>query len=237
MRSVRAVGWLGLAALVAAGCAATMQARSVKQSGFLGDYTKLEDCSGRRALRCFVAPDVAWKSYDKILLDPVTVWTAEGSPLANMPADQRQKLADYFYKVLHENLAKDYTMVTEPGPGTLRLQVAITDAEAATPVLNTVSSLVPQLRAATTLQGFITGKPLFTGQAQIEFRATDAVTGKLLVEGIDKRVGTKQLISSVGWDQVEDAMTYWATLARFRLCELRGQAANSCPKLDESYGL
>jgi hypothetical protein len=41
----------------------------------------------------------------------------------------------------------------------------------------------------------------------------------------------------VGWDQVEDAMKYWATLARYRFCELRGQAADTCPALDASYGL
>ena len=127
--------------------------------------------------------------------------------------------------------------MSDPGPGTLRIQVAVTDAAEATPVLNTVSSLVPQLRTATTLQGFITGKPVFTGEAEVEFRVTDAMTGKLLAEGVDKRVGTKQLMSSVGWDQVDDSMKYWATLARYRLCELRGQAADTCPALDESYGL
>ena len=101
MRSARLISWLAVAAVVAVGCAATMQARSVKESGFLGDYSKLQDCTGRRAKRCYVAPEVVWKSYDRILLDPVTFWTGENTALAKMPADQRQKLANYFYKVLY----------------------------------------------------------------------------------------------------------------------------------------
>jgi hypothetical protein len=237
MRPLRLFVVLALAAAVAAGCAATRQARSVNESGFLGDYSRLEKCGGRRAKLCYNNPNAQWRSYDKILLDPVTIWTGKDSELAGMPADQRQKLANYFYKVLDENLGKDYKIVSDPGPGTIRLQVAITDAEGSTPVLNTVSAIVPQLRTITTLQGYITGKPLFTGEVETEFKATDSLTGELLAEGIDKRVGNKQLMSSVGWSAVEDAMKFWATLARYRLCELRGQQPDTCPKLDESYGI
>jgi hypothetical protein len=237
MHPVRFLVALVLSAAVAAGCAATRQARGVKESGFLGDYSRLQECEGRRAKLCYTNPNAEWRSYDKILLDPVTIWTGGESNLASMPADQRQKLANYFYKVLSDNLGKDYKIVSEPGAGTLRLQVAVTDAESATPVLNTVSAIVPQLRTVTTLQGYVTGKPLFTGEAAIEYKATDSLTGQVLAEGIDKRVGNKQLMSSVGWSAVEDAMTYWATLSRYRLCELRGQKPDTCPKLDASYGI
>lgn len=49
------------------------------------------------------------------------------------PSDQ-QMLGDYFYNRLKEELSKSFTLVGQPGPGVLMLQVAIVNATTATPI-------------------------------------------------------------------------------------------------------
>ena len=56
------------------GCAPTTQARSVTTSGFLGDYSNLREGKAGEALLVYVKQDAAWRTYDKMLIEPVTVW-------------------------------------------------------------------------------------------------------------------------------------------------------------------
>ena len=57
------------------GCAATQQRRDVVKTGFLSDYSMLTEGKGKHeALRRYINPDVDWRSYNKVMLDSVTVW-------------------------------------------------------------------------------------------------------------------------------------------------------------------
>src|SRR6185369_10951889 len=108
---------------------------------------------------------------------------------------------------------------TEPGPGVMKIQVAITDASAATPGLRTISTLVPQLHALNTVQSLASGKLLFVGGAQVEGRITDSVTGQLLGEAVDHQVGGGNVETAVQWEwgDAENAMHLWAKTSADRL--------------------
>ena len=57
----------------------------------------------------------------------------------------------------------------------------------------------------------------------MEAKITDAETGKILMEAVDRRGGTKDLSGMTNeWNDVEKAYDYWADALRFRLCLLRG---------------
>ena len=71
----------------------------------------------------------------------------------------------------------------------LRAQFAIMDASAATPVLRTISMVIPQARALVTLKYLTTGTYAFVGGLQGEILATDSVTGTVLAAAVDRRVG------------------------------------------------
>src|SRR5918996_6006508 len=98
------VGLVALAALLA-GCAASQQARDVQQSGFLGqDYALLRPGEEGEALLVYRNPDAPWRSYDKIKLDPVTIWAGEGSEFEDFSEPERQELVDTPYTMVHEEL-------------------------------------------------------------------------------------------------------------------------------------
>ena len=113
-------------------------------------------------------------------------------------------------------------MVLRPEPGTIRIEVAITDVDRSEPVLDKMTTVIPQSLALTSLKGYITGKPGFVGEASVEAKFTDAQTGRLLAAGVDRRVGGKRLRKEMSsWEDVNQIMRYWSRQAAYRLCVLR----------------
>ena len=211
------------------GCAATKQARSVDVSGFLNEYrSDLRPGEVRNGVQDYLLvyrnPNADYSRYHKISLVPITVWTDPKVKMSSGERDDLQRLADYFHALLVEKWSKDYQIVDEFGPDTLRIQIAIIDGEARTVGLSFISKVIPQARVANTVWSFIRGKPAFVGEVTIEFKTTDAETGELLLAGVDKRVGGQRLFEKNvfnSWGDVQNAFTYWADLSTFRLCEAR----------------
>jgi hypothetical protein len=125
-------------------CAQTQQAREVQSSGFLGtDYARLKEGNEGEALLVYKNANVNLAKYDKIHLDPVTIWMSGKSAFEGISAEDRQRLADDFYNALHKELSQDYRLVDQLGPGVMRIQVALTDAKGSSPVMDTISTVMP----------------------------------------------------------------------------------------------
>lgn len=211
-------------------CGVTRQARDVKYSGFLGDYSILKPGPDGGAKLVYQNPEADIKSYDKILLVPVTIWSGEGSEMNDLAAADRKMVADRLYSVLQERLAKDYSLVSQPEPHTMRIATAITAADRSYPVMDTISTIVPIGLGVSTLKAIATGKPAFVGEASVEVRVTDAQTGAILFEAVDSRVGTKN--PTAVWDKWEDvdaAFQYWADRMGYKLCTERGATGCVAP--------
>ncbi len=223
---------VGLVALSVAGCAATKQARTVEPSGFLQDlYPQMREGKGDEARLVYRNSNVDWTTkatYKKMILDPVMIWRGKDSKMLGVDPKDAQAIADAFYSIMYEELAKDYEMVKEPGPKTFRMQAALTDAEQSRPALDVLSSVPAPYNVmfmASTIKTLSTGKPLFKGEASIEGKVMDADTGEVLAAAVDRRVGGRFLNSEVfdSWNDVHGALKYWAQLTRFRLCQMRKQ--------------
>ena len=219
------------------GCATQKQARDVdlgvaEESGFLDDYSILKRSTGGKndlqvALYGWVDESVDWASYDKLLLDPIEIWRSQGGA----PLEDIQRISNDFYLLLYEELSEDYTMVQSPGPNTLRFDVLMMAVEKGSVALDKVTSIVPVGLGASLAKDFFTGKPLFVGEASIQFKATDAHTGKFLGAGVDRRVGGKDIIKGVdSWSDVQNILRLWSQGARFRLCVNRTGNPGDCPR-------
>jgi hypothetical protein len=221
-RATVLIGMLAVA-LGAMGCAATHQARSAKPSGFLGDYSQLRPGKEGEALLVYVLPGVQWTKYDKIWLEPVTVWgDVKTGFLQSVPKDEAQVLADYLDASLRNSLSKDYKLVDRAGPGTLRIRVAITEAEGSTVPLDLASTVVPQMRALSSVKRITTGTAAFVGKAGIEGEIEDSITDQRLVAAVDRQVGQKRLQGVTNtWDDVQGAFDYWSERVRARLADFR----------------
>jgi hypothetical protein len=218
---------LGVLLLVALSACSTTKQAPVRPSGFLGDYSEMtRGTTSNDPELTYEAPNVAWKTYDKVLLDPVTIWRSQGATL-EVSQEDGQTIVNNFYTLLHHSLSQQYQMVDVPGPNTLRIAVAFTQLGHARPALNVIASIVPQLRGVGLLQTYVADKPRFTGEGAIEVRVLDADDGRYLFAEATRRVGKRQLTGSwQKWRDVNEAMAYWAQQLTWELCKNR--AGNDC---------
>jgi Protein of unknown function (DUF3313) len=218
--------------LMLAGCSATVapspnviqrvsgEAPAPHGSGFLGDYSQLKPGTGEQPQWVYNNPQADWTKYTKVMLDPVTFLALEQDNVAQK--DQRW-LCDYFYNSLKEQLSTKFTIVDQPGPGVMRVQMALTDASGAVPVLRTVSVLVPQARVANMVQSLASGSYAFVGSATAEVQITDSVTGERLAAYMDKRLGGMAFKSAAQWKwgDAQTALDYWSKKLADRLAEFQ----------------
>jgi hypothetical protein len=202
---------LALAVAGPTGCAATRARRSTAPpSGFLGDYSELGKVEGYDAQKVYIAPDARWSSYNAIHLDSVTIWATGKSERKLSDAD-RQLLTDIVYKALHEKLGERFLMADRSGPQTIEVRAALTEARGANVPLNVVTTVVPQLRALTTIGGLATDTAELVGSASVEIEARDSLTKRRLGAAMDSRAGNKSLMRAFSkWADVKAVADLWA---------------------------
>ena len=101
--------------------------RTVKKSGFLGDYSMLSPgrarekrCSFMKILKLIGLPTT------RFFWPPVAYYGGRDTYPKGFTLADLQKLVNRFYYILYNDLAQDYQMVDEPAPHTLRIQMALT---------------------------------------------------------------------------------------------------------------
>ena len=210
--------------LVWTGGCATHQGRSVETSGFLGDYSQLHEGTGDEALLTYINPNADFRQYNKLILDPIKVYPGVGnSKLSSISPEDMQKLLDYFDATLREELGDGFVFVTQPGPETMRLRIALTEAKPGRVALDTFSSVMPPAVALNALKTVSTGRGTGIGEASAEVEMQDSMTGERLAASVDKRVGSKytfKLDKFSRWRATKGAFDYWAKRMDERLAEL-----------------
>jgi hypothetical protein len=176
-----------------------------------------------------VNTDADWAKYDKVLIDPVTVWGSGRD--RDIPEADLQTAANFMHTELQRELGKDFELVSAPAPDTLRITAALTDAEPANQTMVVISNVVPLAMATSGAYEYVTGEPTWQGEAAAEAKITDAETGELLAAAVDRRMGGRSMASAeTSWTDVNNILTYWAQLTRFRLCEQQGRAGCEVPQ-------
>lgn len=209
------------AMLLTTGCYFTgKRARSVEFSGWMNDdvYSLLQKGESQQALYSYATPGVDSAWYTKMLLDPVIIYGAD----EQAAQEDLQKVANNFYSILVKTLSKDYEMVKEPGPKTVRVQVAITNISPGSGTMQTITSVIPIGMGVGLATNWISGKPVYAGDVSVEVILHDARTGKLLGAGVDRRIADKSLKTAMNtWDAVTKVQEIWAKMFAYRLCKAR----------------
>jgi len=206
--------------MLLAACATTQKAQ-VEQvglnCGLLGpDCSKLTPGGKDQASLRYVNPAALWANYDKVMIDAVGFYGGDDTKVS---AEDQKRLVDYFNQQLNVQLAKKFEIVQQPGPGVMKIQAAMTDADSATPGLRTVSMLVPQARLLSSLKALATGTYPFVGAAQAEAKITDSQTGDVLAEAVDRRLGGGSFKTAFQWQwgDAENAIDHWCELLTQKL--------------------
>jgi hypothetical protein len=176
-------------------------------------------------------PGTAWASYDKIIVDPIEIWTTSSSSSADEWSDI-QRLSMDFHQTLTDRLRRSYRIVETSQPGAMRIRLAMIDAKPARAVFKVAKEAAPYtgVTVADTAWTFITGKPAFGGEVSVEYMIQDSATGELLAAGADRRVGGDQIgrATFTTWGDVKNIVSLWSDFAAYRLCVDR--AGHDCVK-------
>jgi hypothetical protein len=215
-----------IAALCLLSACVTHQAKKTDTAGFLGDYSQLKEGNDNQTLLVYLNPQADIKSYTKILMDPIRIYASKEHTMMNVSSEQQAKILNYANAAVREKLAADYVFVEEPGPGVMRLRIALTEAEGSRVVLDTVSTIVPIGLAISGIQKLATGSCSFVGSAGVEMDLQDSLTGERLMACVDRRIGGKvtgEFDKFDKWRTVKNAVDYWAKRLQMRLAEQRTQ--------------
>lgn len=165
--------------------------------------------------------DVAAQSsrYGSIIIEPVRLWC--GDMTLDISPDDQFVLSQYMYEVLKQHLGHDFTIVEQPGPGVMRLQITLIDSGQSQTGMDTVSASPPPARLLEVVKELSNGAYSFTGAAESEGEVTDSVTGARLLAWIDRRVGGGSLKTAERWEwgDARAAIDYWAETLSARLAQ------------------
>lgn len=72
-------------------------------------------------------PGIDRGSYRKVIIEPITVFVSPDSEYKGLEAADLQAIADGFREAMSKALAPDVAVVTEHGPGVLRMRAALSN--------------------------------------------------------------------------------------------------------------
>jgi len=97
--------------------------------GFLSNYSKIPHTKNAVGDYVYVDDQVEFNKYNKLLVDRTKIWFKEDSKYKGTDLDELKMLTDYFYEAINKEIGDAYPLVMEPGPGVLRMRIAVTDLE------------------------------------------------------------------------------------------------------------
>ncbi|HKY71988.1 MAG TPA: DUF3313 domain-containing protein [Nitrospira sp.] len=222
------------------GCASTLQAKPEQAANFLHEKSQFGVAAEAVVPHVHAKTKTNWSAYNKIQLNPVRVSNDVIEGLDSEAKEELNQLATTFHDMLSERLSQDYILVQEPGPGTMAIQVAFRHAERSWIAPQVLSKLSWQLQAINGVVTLFRGKPAFAGEMTIEFAVHDAMTGKLLFAGLDRRVGGQNLFDKEvfnSWGDVQNSLEFWTEQSAYHLCLARKGTNCSLPKTYEHLAL
>lgn len=149
-----------LVLLALAGCAA----QTTTQTGFLGDYSRMQADPNHPDNRVWVRRG-ALAPCRGFLIDAVVYRPAENAPA--LDAETQSELTQAYREKLLSAFSERYRPATGPGPGIVRVRAAVTNVAKAQPILN----------ALTMVAIFV---PVTAGGAASEAEIVDSVSGERL---------------------------------------------------------
>jgi hypothetical protein len=207
------------ATLLAGGALAQGKPESpTPNSGFLDDYSQLAAVPDTPNTRRWVRKDFDFKPFQQIVIDPIEVWVNPASTYKGASPDMLKQMTDNFANSFKSALQSGYKVVDKPGPGVLRIRLAITGLTLEKPAFKPYQVLPILLiaRAASSEKNVV-----LTAEMQVLDPDNKVVGAAVSVGTGDKTIDEKQ---NVTWKDIQSITDAWAKRLRAGLDEARGIA-------------
>lgn len=118
--------------------------------------------------------------FEAVEIDPVAVYEGDDSQFGPVSAEDRHAIADYMKSQFAEVLGAKFAPAAAPGPQVLRLRLTLTGIETSTPVISTLSHLMPVGLVVNSGLQAAGRNGTFLGSVSYAAELTDSASGTLL---------------------------------------------------------
>jgi hypothetical protein len=210
-RGVRLIVTLA-AALALSGPAA--RAADAPDSGFLPDYSRLQPVKtglGKDAER-WLSPDLTREKYHSVMIEPVVLYP-KPEPTEQVPQTTLDDITGYLTASVRDVVFRDVPQATAPGPGVVRLQVAVTAVSVGSSGMKPYEFIPAALVLSTAMRA--AGQRSQDVTLSVEALLTDSVTGEPL--GMVVRHGSGEQLKNaktpLTLEQLKKRIDHWAEAA------------------------
>ena len=196
------------------------------QSGFLQDYLLLKtDDPMKKVKWLYINEKANFSAYDKIMLDDVVFFLSEEAEYKGIEVKEMTELGEAFQKAVIMNLSGVYEFTDKPGPGVMRVRMAVTELVPSKSVAGTVTTIIPIGLALSSVKKVATGSHIGMGEVTFEGEMIDSQSGEIMGAVVDSQTGTKYKIAKTvsKWGHAIDIFNDWAKTFRARLDKLSGR--------------
>ncbi len=173
-----------------------------------GEISKLRHVAGLEGVSNYNPPGVDVTAYKKALIGGVTFFFAEKSKVKEIDADELKQISDALKGALSSALSPRFEMVTEPAPGVLQFNVAITDIT----MKNKKRGLFgyTPIGIVTTAAGNAAGMRVRLFGAQLQGEAVDAESGEVVGLFAIEKMGDFDEDKDLSWEDVRGTLEHTA---------------------------
>jgi hypothetical protein len=206
-------------------CTAGAAIAKPPQSEFLELNESLAPLTGIEGSYGWDNPKLPVSGYDKLFLDNVQIFLAPDSPYKGIDSSQMQAISQTFRAAMIQTLEPEYPVVSQTGPGVMRLSMAITNLS----ITKKRKRLVNYTPVGLVVGGLRSLADEFSnislGAATVEADITDSSSG----ERIAARIATKPFAQAgvgegeMSWKSLESAFGFYASEVRRTLDAAHGK--------------
>jgi hypothetical protein len=182
-------------------------------SGFLGDYSSLQqttDPNGESFLR-YINPKLNPTNYNAVIVEPVSMYP-KAEPTEQLTQATIDQVRSYATTCLKQAISSRVRVAETPGPGVVKLQVAITGVASSAEGLKPYQVL-PVAFVATMAVDTVAGAQQ-KAKLLVEALGTDSVSGEVLTKVVRTHTGERlQRVASnepvITFESVKPIMDEW----------------------------
>lgn len=202
------------------GCAGN-KVTADKYSGFLNDYSILKHSVKDADTLSYVTPNIDWTQYDSGMIDKVLIITPDGS--VKTDGKLLVAIADKYEELIKQKLSRKFKIVDHAGPGTIRIQAAITGVFSSYDDLKGYQYI--PIAAVVTGAGRASGIEKKSVRVMTEVKMVDSTNGRLLAQAVDLKTGEKKQDENSGilLADVVPILEQWTQRMSDRIAELKAE--------------
>ncbi|MFQ2212657.1 DUF3313 domain-containing protein [Aeromonas caviae] len=210
-----------MAAALLGGCAVKNQVTHSLQAIPLTAFQQSESNPNQRIYK---EPGVDLRQYHEVLLDPLQFIRQENGQWYLLTANEQNQIGRYYHATFQRELmSHGVKIATEPGPGVMRVQAAITNFDLTRPDPK-LRDLLPA-KIAINVTREVIGKEPYLLKVGSMAQLLDAQSGKLLVRVMDARESpdTTHKDSPITALEMEKMIDQWAASRAKQLADNLGR--------------